>query len=173
MFPSAPRLVRGGDSDPRQLPVRGDAARYNVYETADGRWLALGALEDKFWIAFCERLGRPDLALLNDAQPGDQQESALAEVRRLLRTKTREAWLAHFAEADICLTPVKAPDEALADPQVAARGLVTRESDATHIAPPGVLIRSAPALGADTDSVLEEVGVGEDERAALRSAGVI
>jgi len=82
VFPSAPRLVRGGDSDPRQLPVRGDAARYNVYETADGRWLALGALEDKFWIAFCERLGRPDLALLNDAQPGDQQESALPDARQ-------------------------------------------------------------------------------------------
>ena len=173
VFPSAPRLVRGGDSDARRLPVRGDAARYNVYETADGRWLALGALEDKFWIAFCERLGRPDLALLNDAQPGNEQESALAEVRRLLRTKTREAWLAHFAEADVCLTPVKSPGEALADPQVAARGLVTGESDATHIAPPGVPIRSAPPLGADTDSMLEEVGVGEDERAALRSAGVI
>jgi alpha-methylacyl-CoA racemase len=173
VFPSAPRLVRGGDSDPRQLPVRGSAARYNVYETADGRWLALGALEDKFWIAFCDRLGRPDLALLDDARPGDAQERALAEVRRTLRTKTRDAWLAHFAEADVCLTPVKSPDEALADPQAAARGLVTRESAATYVAPPGVPIRSAPALGADTDMVLEEFGVREDERAAWRSAGVI
>src|SRR5262249_60121165 len=54
--PAARRLVTGADHDPRQLPLRGEAARYNVYQTADGKWLALGALEEKFWRAFCERL---------------------------------------------------------------------------------------------------------------------
>jgi alpha-methylacyl-CoA racemase len=170
-FPSARHLVRGGDADPRQLPLRGEAARYNVYQTSDGRWLALGALEAKFWTAFCDRIGRPDLAPLHDV-PGDAQAGALREVRAIMRTRTRDEWLAHFADADVCLTPVNSLDEALADPHVSARNAVRRHDGVTYIgAPDGV--RSAPALGADTDDVLDALGVSAARRRELRTAGVI
>jgi alpha-methylacyl-CoA racemase len=115
VFPSAPRLVDGAAADPRRLPLRGEAARYNVYEASDGQWLALGALEEKFWVGFCNRVGRPDLAPMYDAA-GDAQSRALDEVRALMRTRTRDEWLAHFADIDVCLTPVNSLDEALANP---------------------------------------------------------
>src|SRR5262245_20560677 len=172
LFPSARRLVDGADADPRQLPLRGEAARYNVYETADGKWLALGALEQKFWTAFCEHIGRPDLAALHDT-PGAEQARALADVRALIRTRTRDEWLAHFAGVDVCLTPVNSLEEALRDPQVAARRLVTERDGTTYIGAPVRGVRPAPDLGAHTDEVLGALGFTADSRQRLRESGVI
>ena len=172
LFPSARWLVAGGDADPRQLPLRGEAARYNVFETADGRWLALGALEEKFWSAFCDRIGRPDLASLPE-QPGDAQAAALESVRQVMRTRTRDEWLGQFSDIDVCLTPVYTRAEALADPHANARGVVARQSGTTYITPPGVTVVPAPSLGADTDDVLESAGIGRAARAHLRGLSVI
>jgi crotonobetainyl-CoA:carnitine CoA-transferase CaiB-like acyl-CoA transferase len=132
------------------------SACYTLYETADGEWLALGALEPKFWRRFCERIDRADLAPLQHAQ-GAESVRLLDEVRRVMKTRTRDAWLAHFEGADVCLTPVLAP------------GAVQRHvAVATNTA-----VRPAPALGADTDALLGEAGITADERARLRSRGVI
>ena len=109
-------------------------AQYNVYETQDGKWLALGALEEKFWRGFC------DGALCRTDASAD-------EVRAIVRARTFDEWQRVFAGADVCLTPVLTP------------------------APPAAA--NAPALGADTDAVLDAVGVGPGERARLRAAGVI
>jgi crotonobetainyl-CoA:carnitine CoA-transferase CaiB-like acyl-CoA transferase len=171
VFPSARELVRGADADPRQLPLRGEAARYNVFQTSDGKWLALGALEAKFWTGFCERIGRADLAALHDV-PGDEQSRALAEVRALMRAKTRDEWLAEFAEVDVCLTPIYSLDEALRDPHVIARGLVTEIDGVTYVGA-GRPVRPAPALGADTDEILAALGLSAGERARLREHGVV
>ncbi len=131
------------------FPTTRDLAQacYNVYETADGRWLALGALEAKFWSGFCERLG---VALTATAE----------DVQARLRTRTRDEWLADFAGADVCLTEVHTPEEAARDPH-----LVARLGDAPTA--------SAPALGADTDAVLDAAGIGAAARARLRGSGVI
>jgi alpha-methylacyl-CoA racemase len=148
------------------------SACYNVYETADGEWLAVGALEPKFWRIFCERIGRPDLAERQSAR-GSEQQRMVADVQASLKTRTRAEWLARFADVDACVTPVATRDEARADPHVAARGVVTRLHDVVYITPPGIPVRPAPALGAETDEVLESAGIGSSERARLRKAGVI
>jgi alpha-methylacyl-CoA racemase len=148
------------------------SACYNLYETADGQWLALGALEPKFWTGFCERIGRPDLVPLQHAQ-GDERARVLREVRAVMRGRTRDEWLARFADADVCLSMVHTLDEALADPQVVDRGVVSREKDAVHITAPDGQVRRAPALGADTNDLLEAAGIDATERARLRAAGVI
>lgn len=124
-------------------------ARYNVYETADGRWLAMGGLEEKFWAGFCQRLDLPLTATERD-------------VRERLRTRTHDAWLAHFDGFDVCLTTVYSPEEVAVDPHIVARGAM-----------PGANGRPAPALGADTDAILDEAGVDAGQRARLRGAGVI
>jgi alpha-methylacyl-CoA racemase len=132
------------------FPTTDDLAqpRYNLYETSDGRWLALGGLEKKFWNGFCERIGVPVTATID-------------HVRTVMRTRTRDGWLAAFADADVCLTTVYTPAEAAVDPHVLARGLRST---------PG---RLAPALGADTDELLEGAGISTGERVRLRAAGVI
>ena len=132
------------------FPTTDDLAQacYNVYETADGEWLALGALESKFWTGFCERIGVPVTATVD-------------EVRGVMRSRPREAWLQIFADADVCLTTVLAPDDVARDPHVAARGALT---------PRG---RSAPLLGADTDALLDAAGIDAAARAHLRDAGVV
>jgi alpha-methylacyl-CoA racemase len=145
---------------------------YGVFETADGRWLALGALEEKFWRTFCERIGRPDL-LPGQHVEGDARERVRREVCEQMRTRTRDQWLAHFADVDACLTPILTPDEVLADPHVVARGAVRRQAGITFVAPPGVTVRSAPALGADTEEILAAAGMGDDLRVLLRRQGVI
>jgi alpha-methylacyl-CoA racemase len=147
-------------------------ACYNLYETADGQWLALGALEEKFWTGFCERIGRPDLAPLQHAQ-GHERARVLSAVRDIMRLRTRDEWLARFAGADVCLTAVNSLDEALVDPHVEARGAVVRDAGTTYITPPHVAVRPAPALGADTDAVLEEAGIDGVTRERLRAAAVI
>jgi crotonobetainyl-CoA:carnitine CoA-transferase CaiB-like acyl-CoA transferase len=147
-------------------------ACYNIYETADGQWLALGALEPKFWIGFCERIGRPDLAPLQHAQ-GDERARVLQDVRAVMRGRTRDEWLARFAGADVCLSTIHTLDEAAADPHVVDRGLVSRVEGAVHVKAANVQVRSAPALGADTDDLLESAGIDAAERARLRAAGVI
>ena len=156
------------------FPVTGDLASacYTIYETADGQWLALGALEPKFWAGFCERIGRPELTRRQHAQ-GDERAQVLRDVREVMRGGTRDEWLAQFEGADVCLTTIYKPDEVAADPHVNARGTVTRVAGTPHVTAPGGHVRPAPALGADTDEVLEAAGVTAAERARLRAARVI
>jgi crotonobetainyl-CoA:carnitine CoA-transferase CaiB-like acyl-CoA transferase len=136
-----------------------ESACYTIYETADGEWLALGALEPKFWHGFCERIGRPDLIPLQHAS-GDEGARVVSEVRAILHSRTRAEWLACFSDADVCLTPLLTPPEVARDPHVVARGLLNREG-------------TAPALGADTDAVLEDAGIDAASRAELKHASVI
>jgi crotonobetainyl-CoA:carnitine CoA-transferase CaiB-like acyl-CoA transferase len=124
------------------------SACYNLYETSDGRWLALGALEPKFWAGFCQRIGRADLVPLQHAR-GTEGERVLNEVRALMRTRSHDEWMTLFAQDDVCLTTVD-----------------DRKPERTDGTP-------APALGADTDDVLAAAGIDDARRATLRAAGVI
>jgi alpha-methylacyl-CoA racemase len=134
------------------FPTTGDLAQacYNVYETADGRWLALGALETKFWNGFCERLGVAATATVD-------------EIRARLRARTGDEWLAHFEGTDVCLTAVHTPDDADRDPHLTARAEMGF----------GATAAPAPALGADTDAMLDAAGIDAAARARLRAARVI
>lgn len=76
-----------------------ESACYALYETSDGRWIALGALEKKFWLVFCERIGRPDFVPLQHARRFD-------EVRAVMRSRTLREWLELFDGVDTCVTPV-------------------------------------------------------------------
>jgi len=132
------------------FPTTADLASpcYQIYEAADGRWLALGALETKFWRAFCERIERPDLLPHQHAR-GAEGERAIADIRSIIGARTSDEWLARFSDADVCLTRVEP----------------ARRLDASA--------GRSPALGADTDDVLAAVGIDARERARLRAAGAI
>jgi crotonobetainyl-CoA:carnitine CoA-transferase CaiB-like acyl-CoA transferase len=155
------------------FPETGELAGacYNVYETADGKWLALGALEPKFWAGFCERVGRPDLIGSQHAG-GEEQVRVVDEVRGVMRSRTREEWLAWFADSDVCLTTIHDPGEVAGDPHVVARRAISTASGLEHVTLAGAPVVAAPALGADTDDVLEEAGIDAVRRSQLRAAGV-
>jgi alpha-methylacyl-CoA racemase len=156
------------------FPTTGDLANacYTIYETADAQWLALGALEPKFWAGFCEGIGRAELIPLQHAD-GEERARVLREVRDVMRSRTRDEWLARFADADVCLTTVYKPEEVPADPHVSARRVMTTVAGVAHVTPPRGEVRRAPVLGADTDAVLEVAGLDAEGRARLRATGVI
>jgi crotonobetainyl-CoA:carnitine CoA-transferase CaiB-like acyl-CoA transferase len=86
MLPGARDVVEGGAAAVDDLPTYGAHACYNIYETRDGQRIALGALEKKFWVAFCNGIGRPDLSArhLTDAE---DQVALLRDVRALFATR--------------------------------------------------------------------------------------
>jgi alpha-methylacyl-CoA racemase len=89
-----------------RLPrIGGEHACYNVYETADSEWLALGALEPKFWARFCAGAGRGEWIDLQFAE-GPRQAALVADVRALFRSRARDEWLRAFENIDCCLTTV-------------------------------------------------------------------
>ena len=186
-FPAARWLVQGGAFEASDLPITGREACYNVYRTLDGRYLALGALEPKFWRQFCVRIGRPQFVPLQHAT-GDAQARLLQDVQAILASRSRDDWLRLFAEVEACLVPVNSVAEALADPHIAARRAVLSDGDARVIRSPIRVVTDpalalqppepptlggAPALGADTDAILDEAGIDAEARRRLRAAGVI
>lgn len=112
MLPAARLLVKDVSPDAPDLPTDGTFACYNVYECADGRWLALGALEQHFWARFCDRIGKSEWAPLQ--LEAASQVRIIDELRSLIATRERDDWLQAFDGDDICLSPVREPREALA-----------------------------------------------------------
>jgi alpha-methylacyl-CoA racemase len=156
-----------GDVAPRgEGLLTGGFPCYGVYETHDRRWLAVGALEAKFWRLLCETLSRPDLVALQFAT-GAEGARARNELAAIFASRTRDAWCTRFENVDCCVTPVLTFEEALADPQFAARGTTLRRPDgARQYAPPFRLspssfavLRDAPRHGEHTDEVLREAGL--------------
>jgi crotonobetainyl-CoA:carnitine CoA-transferase CaiB-like acyl-CoA transferase len=173
------------DDDDR-VPVRGDdlltggVPCYGVYETRDGRFMAVGALETKFWTSLCATLARDDLVSGQFAR-GEAGERVRAELAAIFRTRTRDEWTATFADADCCVTPVLSFDEALADPQFVARGMVRRDASGHRsFAPPFALTPSpalragdAPRQGEHSREVLREAGYDDATIDALVARGVV
>jgi alpha-methylacyl-CoA racemase len=155
---------------------------YFPYETADGQWMSLGALEPKFWKAWCEGVGRPNLV---EHQFDHPESEAGDEVASIFLMRTRDEWTAFAGDHDCCLEPVLALDEALAQEQVAAREMVV-ELDQPGIGrvrqvgfpialsrTPASIARDAPALGQHTDEVLASIGYDAATIDWLRAEGVV
>jgi crotonobetainyl-CoA:carnitine CoA-transferase CaiB-like acyl-CoA transferase len=109
----------------------GGAGFYNVYETADGRHVALGGREIKFARALLTALGRPDLIALAEAEAGEAQAPLIAFLRETFRTRSRDEWDRFMADLDVAYAPVLDFAEAFAQPHIAERGLL----HGIHIAP--------------------------------------
>ena len=104
--------------------LNGGAACYQIYQTADGRFVTLGALEEKFWAVFCHAVDREDwIARHGDPLP---QTALIGEVAELMRARSRDDWVRNLVGTDCCFEAVLEPDEVAADPQVRARGLLTQ-----------------------------------------------
>jgi alpha-methylacyl-CoA racemase len=159
--------------------LTGGIACYVPYETKDGGWVSLGALEPKFWQNWCNGVGRPDLIEKQFEHPDSE---AGAEIAAMFKERTRDEWTEFAGEHDCCLEPILDLDEALDSELVRARGMVV-ELDQPGIGPvkqvgapiklsrtPADTSGAAPALGGNTDEVLREIGI---DPGPLREAGVV
>ncbi|MEN4921202.1 CaiB/BaiF CoA-transferase family protein [Achromobacter spanius] len=170
-------------------PAGGDAlsgalACYGQYRAQDGRYLAVAALEPKFWDALCRRLDRPDLLPWHREGDAAQQAHVRAELARLFGSKPRAHWLSLLDGADCCVTPVLTLSESLSHPQFVERGMVRQvRHDAygpgAQIASPVkmsgfefAIHRQAPLPGEHTDQILREAGYDDAAIASLHARGV-
>ncbi|MFF5251061.1 CaiB/BaiF CoA transferase family protein [Streptomyces leeuwenhoekii] len=155
-------LAAGGWQDRRGANLLdGGCPFYGTYETADGRYMAVGALERHFYDEFLTLLGIPDQAPARD-DPARWEELREAIAARF-RTRTRDEWTAVFEGSDACVAPVLSLREAPHHPHLAARGTFTDHGGITQPAPAPrfsatpTAVRTGPALpGADTESVARD-----------------
>ncbi len=180
-------MVAGAYFAEDMAPRRGDLALagslicYRPYECADG-WVSLGALEPKFWQAWCRGVGHEQLIVAQFEHPGSD---AHRKVQEIFKARTREQWEAFAREHDCCLEPILELDEALSSQLVRERGMVVEleqpgaQRPVRQLGLPVKLTRTpgeharlpGPALGEHTEEVLLEAGYSREQVAELISGG--
>jgi crotonobetainyl-CoA:carnitine CoA-transferase CaiB-like acyl-CoA transferase len=172
------RLLAGELPQAGSSPL-GEIAIYDSYLTRDGEVMTLGALEPKFWAAFCAGVGLP--VGESDYVPGPHQAELRETLRRLFTSRTRAEWVAFSREHDCCLEPMLRPSELASDPHLSQRGVFFELESRwgkllqmrTPVTPPGTAHAPPPAYGEHTEAILREAGVAALDIEALRNDGVI
>jgi crotonobetainyl-CoA:carnitine CoA-transferase CaiB-like acyl-CoA transferase len=166
----------------------GGSAKYQHYETKDGKFILFCGIEAKFWEHWCKAVGREDL--IGDHRSdlvvdfGRGEDDLRLEIQKVFLTKTQAEWMQIAIDHDIAMGPALRFDEILDDPHLKAREQVVTEHNPVFgdmltfgnpVLVPGeeFSIRSAPAHGEHTDEVLAELGYDETAREKLRANGVV
>jgi alpha-methylacyl-CoA racemase len=133
-------LADGESPAPGASLLNGGVPCYNLYRCADNRWLAVGALELKFWQGVCAVVGREDWAArhwsLGEAPGSEAARGLIDELGALIGSRPLAVWVERFAGADCCVTPVLGAHEALF-----GRGAVTRDEGMQRLTGPAVTLR--------------------------------
>jgi crotonobetainyl-CoA:carnitine CoA-transferase CaiB-like acyl-CoA transferase len=170
-------------------PRRGDSrfshryACYSTYETRDGRYIAIGAVENRFWQMLCDHFGVPEYAALQYDE--ERRNEILAFMRSAIRKKTLAQWEEELANIDACWAPVKSLDDVLHAPLFRERDMVVKiEGEAGDTTPllgtpiklsdtPGGIRTAPPAFGGNTRAILSEFGYSSEEIKMLQEKGVV
>lgn len=153
---------------------------YDTYTTKDGKWMAVGAIETKFYAELLERLGlanRADLPKQYDTKRWGELRAIFAET---FASKTRDEWEAAFKGSDACVAPILSLGEVQKHPHMAARQTLVTRDGVTQPAPAPRFSRSKPELprepvapGADTEQILADFGFSTSDITALKNKGAI
>jgi crotonobetainyl-CoA:carnitine CoA-transferase CaiB-like acyl-CoA transferase len=167
-----------------------NSPKYDFYETKDGKFMVLAAIEPKFWRNFCEAVARPDLSTqLDETYAVDFSNTGgpelAAEIQKIFHTRTMDEWMILAREHDVAMGPANQSMDILDDKHVRAREIV-HESVHPHAGPfttvgwpapvdgqPFEIDNDAPLLGEQTDEILAEIGHSADEIAGFRARGVV
>ncbi|MWB78079.1 CoA transferase [Pseudooceanicola sp. 216_PA32_1] len=157
----------------------GGAPYYRVYETRDGGFVSVGAIEPQFFAELVEKAGIPSqlAARRDDRDSWPEQRAAYAAI---FAARSRDDWAAIFKGSDACLVPVLTPDEAMAHPHATARGSYVEVGGLRQAAPaprfgrtPAPAPRAPRPAGSDGAQVLDRFGIGPERQAQLLSDGIV
>jgi alpha-methylacyl-CoA racemase len=153
---------------------------YEVYETSDGKWMAVGGIEAQFYAALLDGLGLAEDASLPHQMSREEWPAMKERFTAIFKSKTRDEWTAVFDGTDACVVPVLSPWEAHEHPHNVARSTFIEVEGAVQPAPAPRFSRTPSAVskppsppGADTVSGLVEWGVDESVVAKLRESGAL
>lgn len=173
-----------------QVPQRGETTLtgsspvYNVYETKDGKYIAIASLEPWFWENLCRALGHEEFIPYEFAR-GEKREEVFSAFRKVFATRTRDEWFEYLKDKDVCVAPVYTLDEVCSDPQVLHREMVVEVEHPKFgkvkqlgisvklSETPGGVRRFAPFPGQHTREILLSLGYTEEAIEKLRKEGAI
>jgi crotonobetainyl-CoA:carnitine CoA-transferase CaiB-like acyl-CoA transferase len=172
-----------------QVPGRGEDLLtggmpfYNAYETKDGRYISIGAIETWFFQNLCSLLGREDFA--SHQLSSDRRDEMMKAFKEIFLTKTRDEWLQILQRKDTCVAPVYSIAEMVSDPHIIEREMVMeidhpRVGKIKHVGipiklsdTPGAVRRLPPLQGEHTNEILKELGYSQQDIERLRTKEAI
>ncbi len=161
-------LSTGTAPKPEEYFLNGSLPCYNVYQTADAKWISIACTEPWFWARLCQQLGCEQFA--KEQYNEELFREMFAFLRTTFKSKKRDAWFKQLGQEEICVAPVYGIDEALEDPHNISRNMVVELEDAEYgpikqigIAPkfsrtPGEVKTLPPTPGQHTEEILAEAG---------------
>lgn len=175
--------VFGEDRAPPVKEMRsfGGSAMYNLYETADGKFVILGGSEVKFAENLLRALDRLDLLDYAKLEPGPGQAPLRDFFRETFRTRTLEDWKAFLSPVDCCWSWVRSLKDTFDDPFTAERGMAVADAEGRRHVGPAIRFRdeppaprhTVPAYGEDGAAIAAEVGLSSDEIVDLQKKGAL
>ncbi|SDI09580.1 Crotonobetainyl-CoA:carnitine CoA-transferase CaiB [Alteribacillus persepolensis] len=157
-----------------ELPLSGGKACYEVYKTQDNRYLAVAALEEKFWIHFCKLIGKEEfIAKLN--APLEEQTWMKEEIQCIISKKSLKEWTALFKGIEACVSPVLTAEEMMEDPQIKHRHMIEEVDYPGRVKmkqlgipiklsrTEGEIRRPSPRLGEHNNEILRELGYSNEQ----------
>ena len=178
-------FVKGVSPKAAENILNGQNACYEVYETKDGRYISIGAIEPHLWANFCDAIGKEEFkAYQRDLT---KQDEMFAYLRDMFKSKTQAEWIEKLTGVDCCWAPVKNLEEVFADPQVVARDMVYEMTDPEGTYGSVRMIGSAvklsetparkelfpPRKGEHNTEMLKSIGYTDEQIAELQKNGVI
>ncbi len=168
----------------RPVDLRGFSICYNTYMTLDGKAIALGAVEPKFWKNFCNKIGKAELEKchLLKYEEGNQ---VTEELKKIFKSKTLNEWTKIFENVDACVTAILSPEETIQNEHLNDRGMISVVDDPVRgktiqigfpakFSDPICFYRSpAPLFGQHTEEILNNIGFSKTEIEKLKDEGVI
>jgi len=187
LIPDAAALYFAEGEAPRmgERRLTGGLPQYQVYRTKDGKYIAIGALEEKFWANLCRLMGKPEWAHQAPREKEARTQQIKEEMNRIFLTKTRKEWLDRLMKEDTCATAVYSLEETFSDPQVIHRKMVveTDHPRAGRVRQIGIPIKfsdtpgeirfPAPEFGEHTEGILKDLGYTAEDIGRLRKEGAI
>jgi len=179
-----PYLAEGIVPKRGETMLTGQWPWYNVYETKDGKYISIGAIEPWFYANLCQLLGREDF-IEHQYAAGEKLEEIFQCFRQTFLTKTRDEWVEILRQKDTCVAPVYSIDELVSDPQLIARGMIAEVDHPTlgRVKQVGSMIKLSESpfqvrnwsqrFGQHTEELLTDLGYSKEDIDRLRETEVI